>query len=162
MRVNQLFEMQAQLDQHIVEQHQLQKENLFDRKVVALLVEIGELANETRSFKYWSLKPPASNEIILEEFVDGIHFILSIGIELGFKEEDMMVIDNEEKSIVDQFLTIYQQIADLRQHRSKEAYLQLFSNYLLLGVLLGFSEDQIIHAYISKNEVNYKRQEQGY
>ena len=47
---------------------------------MALLVE-RELANETRSFKFWSTKGPSANEIILEEYVDSIHFLLSLLIE---------------------------------------------------------------------------------
>ena len=66
----------------------LQKNMTYNRKIVkrkmlALLVEIGELANETRCFKYWSNKPASEREVILEEYVDGLHFILSIGIDLG-------------------------------------------------------------------------------
>lgn len=79
-----LFKMQKALDSHIESQHGLQNEDLFERKVLALLVEIGELANETRCFKFWSVKPSSERNVILEEFVDGVHFILSLGIECGY------------------------------------------------------------------------------
>jgi dimeric dUTPase (all-alpha-NTP-PPase superfamily) len=42
MQIEQLFQMQKALDQHIQEKHNLQDEDLFDRKALALLVEIGE------------------------------------------------------------------------------------------------------------------------
>ncbi|WP_178076329.1 dUTP diphosphatase, partial [Pseudomonas sp. 2822-15] len=35
---------------------------------------------------FWSDKGPSTDEVILEEYVDGIHFILSVGIESGFDE----------------------------------------------------------------------------
>jgi len=38
----------------------------------------------------------------------------------------------------------------------------MLNNYFLLGKLLGFSSEEIKEAYISKNEVNYKRQKEGY
>jgi len=59
LNLQQLFTMQRQLDQHIEDKHELHKEDLIPRKLLALLVEIGELANETRCFKFWSVKPPA-------------------------------------------------------------------------------------------------------
>ena len=85
MQLEKLFKMQKALDQHIEEKHELQQEDLFNRKVLALLVEVGELANETRCFKFWSVKPSSEKSVVLEEFVDGIHFILSLGIECGFQ-----------------------------------------------------------------------------
>ncbi|HAQ08050.1 MAG TPA: dUTPase, partial [Bacillus bacterium] len=86
MNIEKLFRMQKELDRHIELQHGLVEEDLFDRKILALLVELGELANETRCFKFWSLKPSSEKQVILEEFVDGIHFILSLGIECGFDD----------------------------------------------------------------------------
>ncbi len=69
-------------------EHDLQPKKIVKKKkMLALLVEIGELANETRCFKYWSNKPASEREVILEEYVDGLHFILSIGIDLGIDKK---------------------------------------------------------------------------
>lgn len=73
MNFKKLFNMQQQLDNRIKEEHNIHTESLFDRKILALQVELGELANETRCFKFWSKKPSAQWNIILEEYVDGIH-----------------------------------------------------------------------------------------
>ncbi len=51
-----LFKMQKELDSYIESNHNLANHDLFDDKYLALLVEIGELANETRCFKFWSNK----------------------------------------------------------------------------------------------------------
>ncbi len=48
------------------------------KRDLALTIELAELANETRCFKYWSSKGPSEREVILEEFVDSIHFLLSL------------------------------------------------------------------------------------
>jgi len=158
-----LFKMQKALDRHIESQHKLEEEDLFDRKVLALLVEIGELANETRCFKFWSVKPPSQTEIILEEFVDGVHFILSLGIECGYDNlETISQSQSDELDTTKQFLAIYNSVQKFRNSRRKEDYEQLFQSYLKLAQLLGLNEDQIEQAYIKKNEVNYERQRQGY
>lgn len=47
--------MQKDLMNGIIRKHNLQNEDLHEKTRVALLVELGELANEIRFFKYWSL-----------------------------------------------------------------------------------------------------------
>ncbi len=163
MDLRELFEMQKGLDEHIAEKHQLQTDNLISRKVLALLVELGELANETRCFKFWSVKGASPKEVILEEFVDGVHFILSIGLDCGFEGdvqvEDLVVI---EENVTNQFLSMYETVHRFSAERSLNAYRSMLENYFILGQLLGFASDEIKEAYISKNEVNYKRQKEGY
>lgn len=162
MNLQQLFTMQAALDQHIEAQHNLQNEDLLDRKVLALLVELGELANETRCFKFWSLKPSSPKEIILEEFVDGVHFILSLGIICGFTDSKIESRATDSNTLSDQFLTMYDQIGLFRQQRNQESYVSMFECYLQLAIQLGFSSQEIEQAYVKKNEINYERQRQGY
>ncbi|UII55127.1 dUTP diphosphatase [Cytobacillus spongiae] len=163
MNLVKLFEMQRGLDKHIETKHNLMDEDLFNRKALALLVEIGELANETRCFKFWSVKPSSSNEVILEEFVDGIHFILSLGIECGYERLEFTKREfNKDVALTDQFLQVYSLIHQFGKSRLIEDYQKLFQNYLYLAMLLGFTEDDIEQAYIKKNEVNYERQQQGY
>lgn len=163
MNLEKLFEMQQGLDKHIQSQHELESEDLFDRKVLALLVEIGELANETRCFKFWSLRGPSKKEVILEEFVDGIHFILSLGIECGFTSQvSLNGYQSCTAGLTEQFLEVYQSANEFRISRSLQHYQKLFQAYLYLASLLDFSNDEIEQAYIQKNEVNYERQQQGY
>ncbi|UQD52967.1 dUTPase [Bacillus methanolicus] len=161
MNFQKLFEMQKALDRHIESKHQLD-ENLFDRKVLALLVELGELANETRCFKFWSLKPASPDKVVLEEFVDGIHFILSLGIECGFEHAIELPKSKTTASLNEQFLRVYQLIINFKQLRTFHYYQLMFQGYLELANLLGFTSEQIEQAYIEKNEVNYERQRQGY
>lgn len=162
MNFKKLFSMQKELDSHIENNHQIQNENLFDKKILALLVELGELANETRCFKFWSLKPPASKEKIGEEYVDGLHFILSLGLEKGYEIQEISILTSGKNDLTEQFLAIYEEVDNFKNSRSFENYGRLFNEFLYLGELLGFSQQDIEQAYIHKNEVNYQRQEKGY
>ena len=163
MNTDKLLKMQKELDRHIETQHELKEEDLFERKLLALLVEVGELANETRCFKFWSLKPSSEKAVILEEFVDGIHFILSLGIECGFDNISSIIpARSTETNISSQFLEIYDFVHNFRKSRSKEDFIYLFASYMKLAELLGLNEDEIEQAYIEKNEVNYERQRKGY
>lgn len=163
MNLVKLFQMQKALDSHIEEKHQLQDEDLFHRKILALLVELGELANETRCFKFWSVKPSSPKDVILEEFVDGVHFILSLGIECGFDQKGMeLKAAQPECSVTEQFLRVYEGVTIFQKTKSFEDYLRLFEAYLQLAVLLGISYEEMEQAYFSKNEVNYQRQQNNY
>src|SRR5690606_11729037 len=163
MTLTEWFAMQHELDQYIEREHGLENEDLVEKKILALLVEIGELANETRCFKFWSKKPASETDIILEEFVDGVHFILSIGLELGFSERDVSLVSTEgNEDLVQSFIKIYQLIGELRLHRSAESFEELLRQYFILGQSLGFSIDDVQSAYKAKNEVNFKRQQEGY
>lgn len=160
---NQLFEMQKELDTYIENNHDLSKVNLFQQKHLALLVELGELANETRCFKFWSTKPRNDQQVILEEYVDVLHFLMSIGIENGFIYQTEGKIEQEETLTESEcFYQVYAKAVAYREKTTNENYQQLFWWSLQLGNLLGFSDKDIQKAYLEKNQVNYQRQDQGY
>jgi dimeric dUTPase (all-alpha-NTP-PPase superfamily) len=161
MNMNKLFQMQQALDERILREHNLFGKRLVDEKVLALLVEIGELANETRCFKFWSKKPPAAEEVILEEYVDGIHFILSLGLDLGITDLDIHAV-KQEHSLIIQFNEVFEIVSSFRKDASVENYVSLFESYMTLGDMLGFSFAQMEDAYYKKNAVNHERQNQGY
>lgn len=154
--------MQAGLDQHIEMKHGLQSENVVDRKILALLVELGELANETRCFKFWSLKGPSDQETILTEYVDGIHFLLGLANEYDFTISIPEDVSSAQHDETEQFLLLYQLISKFKDERTNELFQTIFAEYIRLGIMLGFSEEAVEKAYVSKNEVNYERQKQGY
>lgn len=163
MDLQRLFEMQRELDTRIEEEHGIVRtDSLIDKKILALLVEVGELANETRCFKFWSNKGASPKEVVLEEYADGLHFVLSIGLFLGYEKRLSLKDMNITKDLSSQFLHIYQLSNELKFFPSINKYNDLFSNYLLLGKQLKFSLEDIEQAYLSKNQVNHVRQDEGY
>ena len=79
MKFIEMFASQKELDMKIDYEHGLKNEEVFNKKVMSLIVEICELANEIKFFKFWSYKKPSPKEKILDEYSDCIHFLLSIG-----------------------------------------------------------------------------------
>ncbi|MFS0780644.1 dUTP diphosphatase [Bacillus sp. 1P06AnD] len=155
MNTEQLFRMQKEFDQHVQQHRQLQGEPLMDMKFLALLVELGELANATRCFKYWSATEPESKQRILKEYADGIQSILSLGIEFGF--DSRKYVDGSyysgEKELTSQFLHVFEAVHLFKVKRSFDMYKILFYKYLHLGMLLGFSSKDIEETYTSRNEM---------
>ncbi|MCA1009888.1 dUTP diphosphatase [Halobacillus halophilus] len=155
-----LYLMQEKLDHYIETHHQLNSSENVKEKILALQVELGELANETRCFKFWSTKQASAKETILEEYVDGLHFILSLGLDLGHRYESQPVTPFTSQT--EAFLAVYSLIEQFHNHTNDQNYKELFGSYLSLGETLGFSEAELVRAYHAKNEVNYERQDQGY
>ncbi|MBY0222388.1 dUTP diphosphatase [Mammaliicoccus sciuri] len=161
MKLHQLFEMQKALDAYIQANHQ--QAETFNERGLALLVELSELANETRCFKFWSTKGPSADEVVLEEYVDSIHFLLSLGIEKGFDDLDEWPTSDElERDLTQLFLQTGQSIYKFLDDLTFDNYKDVWMRYGALAKTLGFTEQQIIQAYIDKNEENYARQRNGY
>jgi dimeric dUTPase (all-alpha-NTP-PPase superfamily) len=162
MHLRSLFDIQRKLDQKIMNTHQLQDKDLVPSKILALQVELGELANETRCFKFWSLKEPSPRKIISEEYVDGLHFILSIGLDKEYKDEVKVTINEQQKTQLEAFAQIFDLISAYSNDQSLAQYQALFQAFVDLGQVLGFSWSEIEQAYLEKNQVNHARQQQGY
>ncbi|GAA0726338.1 dUTP diphosphatase [Clostridium malenominatum] len=163
MNFKNLFNLQEKLDHHILEKHNLHGKAFFPNKILALQVEIAELANETRCFKYWCNKGASPKSEILEEYVDCLHFILTLGLEKNYRDAEFNIhIENMQHNLTDQFLNLYVDINDFVVCPSKDHYQTLFEDFLCLGLSLGFSEKDIESAYLNKNNMNHIRQLSGY
>ncbi|MDF9296075.1 dUTP diphosphatase [Geobacillus stearothermophilus] len=170
MNIKKLFEMQRQLDEYIEQKHPRQEgEDRLAKKILAFQVELGELANELPEvFKFWSNKKN-KREKALEEFCDGLHFLLSVGLEIT--EPDMLDLKSwnltKADNITEQFLCLMADVTDLyiglyNDGDSKFYYEFLLLRFIQLGEMLGFTWDEIEEAYLRKNAVNHQRQESGY
>ena len=86
--LNNLKITQKKLDQLIFQTHHQSYQKTFQKRKVAFLIEMAEFMNETRVFKFWSFKPPSCREVLLEEYVDGLHFLLSLANDLTINFEE--------------------------------------------------------------------------
>lgn len=191
MNLAYLFEIQAGLDAHIEQEHPRQEgKDRLAKKILALQVELGELANEWRGFKFWSndQEPRTKGDWLkstgiengrfidvyenplLEEYVDCLHFILSIGLELGYQDVSLYRM-NVSKDAITEFNLLMANVSGMwlssttkygMKFRIKEDYLKVFSIFIALGEMLGFTWEQIEQAYLEKNKVNHERQVNGY
>ena len=173
MDLNKLYEKQAELDKHILEKHNIKmsKEELLDNTTLALLVELGELANTTRCFKHWSTKGSMAKDIILDELADVWHFYLSIGNQISKFLTPLTIIETHhllgkpDYNMIDTFLGIYNNTSVLVYGDPKgrgKTYGATGLLLLHLADLLGFTDKEVEQAYLKKHEENYKRQREGY
>jgi dimeric dUTPase (all-alpha-NTP-PPase superfamily) len=189
LNLQKLFEMQKALDKQIEQEHPRHEgEDRLAEKILALQVELGELAQEWRGFKFWSNdREPRTytqdgceecvdgltncekciRNPLLEEYVDCLHFILSIAIELGHTAEGLYVWDEElEGETVDVFIELMYWVSRIRSNdkfKRKAAFRTVCYIFFNLGEQrLGFTWEEVEQAYVKKNAENHKRQESGY
>jgi dimeric dUTPase (all-alpha-NTP-PPase superfamily) len=174
MILKELFNTQKKLDETIIKNHNLEGKDLFSKKIVAFVVEMSELANEIRFMKYWSNKEKSSQEVILEEYVDAFHFLLSIGNEISCIYKLDKTIENFDyqmylnySDFTDNFIEIIREICKLEYYldckmMSLQLYIEIMNMFLGWGNKLGFGFKEIETGYYKKNEINFKRQESNY
>lgn len=200
MNLSKLFETQRKLDERIVKEKGLEGQDLLPMKILALQVELGELANEWRGFKFWSedriprievtydicstcggtgtpFGIPDETDIdcwdcngggeltknpLLEEYVDCLHFILSIGLDIGFENPKVEFPKAGGRSKEFTIVRFNECLRYTNLLLDDDYYDLLFQYFMDLGYLLGFTWSQIETAYFEKNKVNHERQSSGY
>jgi dimeric dUTPase (all-alpha-NTP-PPase superfamily) len=117
---------------------------------------------------------------LLEEFVDGVHFFLSIAIQKGWEEtlwvyEEQLDPDHFDGELTSWYLEMiyfltksymekYSDDHKIGDFQKNAYYFRIaWMEFLNIGINgFGFTMEQIEQAYMDKNAVNHKRQENGY
>lgn len=163
------------------------REQLMANTVLAFEVELAELANELRTFKHWSKKGSSEFDVYAEEYVDALHFLLS----LTYRLEDPAKFGDYAQPLINQYQTeerfnklkhgigsdahtinltlislnsmvteLY--YSDMYEEARRSMLLDLWDTFIFLGYLIGIDINTMVEYYLRKNAINYRRQEEGY
>ncbi|MGQ8855352.1 dUTP diphosphatase [Bacillus sp. SRB_8] len=173
--ITELFEMQKELDKRIGYKGNDKMDMLFR----ALLVEISEAWNETRAFKMWSTGFGVPKNGLLEELIDGLHFLMNIVIELdkctwrhklipSFSMQSIMRKDTSNVNMLFEWymqdvLTAKRAWCQYRDLTTTMGHLRrAFGIFFRICYLYGFTYEDVIDSYKEKNAENFERQDKGY
>ena len=167
--LNDLKDKQKQLDEHIWKKFNLTREKTQNDRLTALLVEFFEFVNATGYFKYWKVKEPVREDII-EEYIDMLHFSLSLSVDfnyvLGFPygiEKENYKLDDVLEKFIDAIPKLVAKVKEQDTHLNKELFFIVLMEYVRTLILfLDLEEFELIEEYEKKYEINLKRQEEGY
>lgn len=156
---NKLYENNKRLDEIFINKYQNDKK-LFEKNAIELMVEIGEFVNETKIFKYWTIKEP-NKEKILEEYADVITMILSFyGIyNLDIKKTYPQIRENDILKLI---MELFHKGYLFYQQNNKEVLEEIFYYTLHIGALLKFKETEIIEAIDNKQKIIKERLNSDY
>ena len=158
-QLKELIRMQKALDENILKEHGIKEYPLANMKI-ALITELGELMNEfpTR-FKHWKKTAVDNREKGLIEFVDCLHFALSL--EAHFNNLVFNLDDIEEYTNCS-YEDIDFSLCEIGTFLLEDDTLCLLESLFNIANNLGFTWDEIYQAYKEKNQVNYERLANGY
>lgn len=167
MNFKNLFETQKKFDELVKNKFKVTDQEIWLYQIQAFLTELGETSNEWKGFKYWSNDQSPRNYPLLEEYADGLHVLISIGLMMGYNHETITgkipyPISKKKYSkdkINLHFLNIYNYALKLR---FDDYYIILFRLYVELSSMLGFTWGQVEQAFYTKNTINHKRQKENY
>lgn len=157
MDLQNLFILQKGVDQGFTENCNNDKNSLLPEKILGLQVKISELANLTQCYKFWVTSSDCKSSIILQQFVEGFHYILSIGLDKNYTNINLEV-QPLQNDLTSQFINLYIDINDFVVCPSIDNYKTLFENFLSIGLSLGFDKEVIEKAYLEKNVLLHKNQ----
>ncbi|AEW44963.1 dimeric dUTPase [Mycoplasma haemocanis str. Illinois] len=156
-----LLEGQSKLDNYIFEKRGTSYLKTSSFRRLALLVELGELANACKPFKFWSVSEPNMKEV-LDEYADIMHFVLAVSLERNYDLSGIKFLVSSEvdkEGLTDVFLNL---IIGFALCKSQDDFRGCVSKFLELGSMLGFSFESIEKAYWDKWQVNFDRQNSNY
>lgn len=161
-QLKELLEMQRVLDEAILKEHgNIYDEKIADQMKIALFVELGELMNEMPTkFKHWKKTAKDNREKALVEYVDCLHFALS----LTNHSKTQGKFDDCYESYSDLVHLNYSWILTciIWECEEESNCNQILGHLFILGNKLGFTWSEIYEAYKAKNAVNYERLKNGY
>lgn len=99
---------------------------------------------------------------LLEEYIDCLHFILSIGLDLDIDIYAFGIVAVTSDSVIESFSSVFDAITLFSEDFDDWEYEQMFDRFAGLGKMLGFSTETIEEAYMTKNKINHERQDTNY
>lgn len=155
-----IYERNKELDHIFMEKYEATEPMYFEKNCIEFLVEFGEFVNETKCFKYWSIKEPKMDDV-LEEFADCLtmnltmFYVLNLDLD-NFKEHQ------KSDNVLEIINYIYQQGSKLMTKINETLVKDIFVNLLYLGELLGLKKEDIIATMKYKQDKVEKRLNSDY
>ena len=108
MNFKSIIDQQILLDKAIKEAHKI-NQDYSNQMIIALYTEVGEFANEIQSFKYWKKSKNIDQNNLLEEFADGLHFLISFAIKTNcnYIIEPLVLSNDINYQLLEMFKSIY-------------------------------------------------------
>ena len=137
---NKVYEENKKLDKIFIDKYY--HDDFVKKNKLELLVEIAELANETRCFKYWS-KKEIEYKLVGYELSDTIIMSLCFFNYLNIDINEVSIY-KVDKSNLDLFFEIYDLANNFVKTEDKDLIIKIFVLLINIGYNLGFSDDDII------------------
>lgn len=159
MDLDNIYKINKQLDVIFNERYSNDL-NYYEKNVIALIIEISEFINETKCFKYWSVKSP-KKDYVLEELADSITMCLSFITYFNSDLNNILGhIDTDNIFLV--INKIYKDALSMMENKDVLLVKSILSNLFYLGELLNLEKDEIYDACYKKMNIIKERLNSNY
>lgn len=145
------YQKNKKLDEEFNSKYQENEPEFYEKNCIELLVEIGEFINETKCFKYWSIKSP-NKEKMLEELADCLNMIFYF---YGLLNLDITDFTNTkiEKNRLKQINHIYNLSTNLFNNLNEQDIKNIFVNLLDFAYSLDIQEEELLEKLEEKTKL---------
>lgn len=119
----------------------------INQKILSFLHDLSEVALESRCYLFWEKEEPVNHQQLLENYLEGLTMLMSIGYELRIDSIKNHTEIPENQDLYSLFFKIYQSILNVQKQYSSEDYQNTIDDYFTLGFKLGIDIDEIIDNY---------------
>ena len=117
----------------------------INQKILSFLHDLSEVALESRCYLFWEKEEPVNHQQLLENYLEGLTMLMSIGYELRIDSIKNHTEIPENQDLYSLFFKIYQSILNVQKQYSSEDYQNTIDDYFTLG--FKFDIDEIIDNY---------------
>lgn len=156
MKINELFKIQAKMEEHMValsgiEEDALGENNVMHVRFLAIQVKLGELANLTKCYKYRKDINEIPREKILFRYLEGMRYLLSIGnkYELNIIDDHSFENIEESEDLIILFSELYDALSQLKKLIVNDqfvdglnVYIYIYAKYIQLAYALQISYEE--------------------
>lgn len=156
-----VYKKNKELDEKFNSLYNMNDFDIIRKNKLELLVELGELANETKCFKYWSNKD-IDKEKIKEEYADCLIMVLCFFNMFDINLDETFIMPKIKYDVVDLFGHLYKLCSDFYHKEDRDLIKLIFVNFIELGHLLDLTDEEIIDVCLMKINKNFERFETGF
>lgn len=147
---NDIYNRNKRLDDIFMNKYMDTEDKYYEKNCLELIVELCELANESKFFKYWTVKKP-NKELVLEEYADSLLMVLYMFNTYNVDTVSTIDVDISD-DILEEFNVIIRMCTSLMKSENiTDMYLkEIFTRLIHIGKLLGLNNNEIVDACYKK------------
>lgn len=145
-----IYERNKELDHIFMKKYEASEPLYFEKNCIEFLVEFGEFVNETKCFKYWTIKKPKMEDVY-EELADCITMILTMYYVLKMDITDLKE-HHKSTNVLEVINHIYSQGSKLMTKLNEDLVKDILANLFYLAELLELDKEEIYRVLTYKQD----------
>ena len=156
------YQRNKHLDKMYEEKYGSIDDKCYEKNCLELIVEICELCNESKSFKYWTIKK-SDRKLLLGEYADCLSMVFYMFNYYGIEDFDLVDMDLSDDIVIlfNEIIRMCTMLMD-EDNVNEELLMKIFTYLYHIGKLLGIEDKEILDACYMNLGKNIERLNSDY